>query len=711
MRNALVSHVLAVAVAFGPALAVRNLQAADTAKPTALPLKKIVLFNSGVGFFEHAGEVTGDASVDLQFNVDDINDLLKSLVPQDLGGGRASTVTYGSMDPITKTLKTFAIDLTQNPTIADLLGQVRGEQAELDAGKAMKGTILGIEKRKHRVEKDVIEEEYLNLLTDEGLTSVALPSVQRIRLLNPKLDAELRQALALLATGRSNDKKNVSLRFLGEGKRPVRVSYIQESPVWKTSYRLVLDEEKDPLLQGWAIVENTTEEDWKEVDLTLVSGRPISFVMNLYQPLYISRPLVEPELFASLRPQTYGQDMTGADREFAEAGKQARERQMDSLARKAPAAPAAAAPPGITKTGAGTLSLSGANSYGGSTAESNRRALEKAASLGDGLQSAAEASNLGELFQYEIETPVALPRQQSAMLPIVAETVKGEKVSIYNPAVHPKHPLNGLRLTNSTKLHLMQGPITVFDADSYAGDAQIEDLPPGTERLLSYAVDLDTEVAQVTNGKPSELVSMKIVRGVLQISNKLAREVVYTVKNSGRKEKKVLVEYPLDTTWKLTAPEKPTEKTRDRYRFAVAAAPGKPAELKIAEDQLVYSAIAITDIDDGSLALYMRGKNISEEVRKAVADVRTRNAEINALRTQHTRIEQQVNVINQEQSRIRQNMQQLDRNSELYQRYVKKFGEQEDMVEKLRAEALTVQEQIDAKTRELNDFIGSLNVA
>ena len=167
MRHALLPLSLAVAVAFGPTLGLRNIQAADAAKPAALPLKKIVLFNSGVGFFEHAGEVTGDASVDLQFNVDDINDLLKSLVPQDLGGGRASTVTYGSMDPITKTLKTFAIDLTQNPTIADLLGQVRGEQAEIDAGKAMKGTILGIEKRKRVIDKEVLEEEYLNLLTDE----------------------------------------------------------------------------------------------------------------------------------------------------------------------------------------------------------------------------------------------------------------------------------------------------------------------------------------------------------------------------------------------------------------------------------------------------------------------------------------------------------------------------------------------------------------
>jgi hypothetical protein len=706
MRRRLFTHFLAAAVALAP-LAHGNLRAADDKDSSSLPLKRIVLFNSGVGFFEHRGEVTGDATVDLKFKVDDVNDLLKSLVPQDLGGGQASTVTYGSKDPITKTLKTFAIDLTEEPTIAELLNQVRGEAVAVEAAKPIQGRILGVEKRKRATADDkIVEEEFLNLVTDDGLKSVPLASLQSIRLLNEDLDAELQQALLLLASDRSNDKKNVSLRFTGEGKRPVRVSYIQEAAVWKTSYRLVLDDEKQPLLQGWAIVENTTEEDWRDVQLTLVSGRPISFVMNLYDPLYVPRPMVEPELFASLRPQRYGQDMAGAEREFAEAGKKLQEKQSEMLARKAmPKASAAPAP---------TSNMGAAAGAGGARVPGLRLRYtgEEDRSLAEGMQSAAEASNLGELFQYEIDAPVKLPRQQSAMLPIVAETVKGEKVSIFNAAVHPKHPLNGLRLTNSTKLHLMQGPITVFDAGSYAGDAQIEDLPAGSERLISYAVDLDTEVVQRVEGKPNQIVALKIVRGVLEVTNRFERETSFTVKNSGRKEAKVLVEYPLDPSWKLTAPEKPSEKTRDRYRFAVAAPVGKPVELKVAEEQLNYMSLGLTNIDDGSLLVYLRSKVISDDVRKAVEEVRSRNAALQELRTKHANVEQQIRVIGEEQSRIRQNMSSLrDPNSELHQRYVKKFGEQEDAIEKLRIESLELQQQIDAKTKELADFVAGLNVS
>lgn len=708
MRRRLFTHFLAAAVALAP-LTNGNLRAADDKDSSSLPLKRIVLFNSGVGFFEHGGEVTGDATVDLKFKVDDVNDLLKSLVPQDLGGGQASTVTYGSKDPITKTLKTFAIDLTEEPTIAELLNQVRGEEVAVEAAKPIEGRILGVEKRKRAAADDkIVEEEFLNLVTEDGLKSVALASLQSIRLLNEELDAELQQALLLLASDRSNDKKNVSLRFTGDGTRPVRVSYIQEAPVWKTSYRLVLDDEKQPLLQGWAIVENTTEEDWRDVQLTLVSGRPISFVMNLYDPLYVPRPMVEPELFASLRPQRYGQDMAGAEREFAEAGKKLQEKQSEMLARKA--MPKAAAAPAPSSNAAG---ISGS----GSIRDAQRglglsMAGSFASDLDVGFQSSAEASNLGELFQYEIDAPVKLPRQQSAMLPIVAETVKGEKVSIFNAAVHPKHPLNGLRLTNSTKLHLMQGPITVFDAGSYAGDAQIEDLPAGSERLISYAVDLDTEVVQRVEGKPNQIVSLKIVRGVLQVTNKTERETSFTVKNSGRKEAKVLLEYPLDPSWKLTAPEKPAEKTRDRYRFAVAAPVGKPVELKVAEEQLNYMSLGLTNIDDGSLLVYLRSNVISDDVRKAVEEVRSRNAALQELRTKHANVEQQIRVIGEEQSRIRQNMSSLrDPNSELHQRYVKKFGEQEDAIERLRIESLELQQQIDAKAKELADFVAGLNVS
>ena len=665
---------------------------AEDSAVNPLPLKKVVLFNSGVGFFEHDGEVTGDAQVELKFNVDDVNDLLKSMVVEDLGGGRISTVTYGSMDPITKTLKTFAIDLTDNPTLADLLDQVRGEKVEIESPNKTTGVILGVEKRKQKAGDDeTVEVEYLNLLSDEGLRSTPLASVARIKLLNEQLDRELRQALAVLALGHATDKKSVTLNFLGDGKRSVRVGYIQEAPIWKTSYRLVLHDEGQPLLQGWALVENTTEADWKDVSLSLVSGRPISFVMNLYQPLYVPRPVVEPELFASLRPQTYGQAMEGM--ELGEVAK--------------------------AKAEGGAASLRRAGAMGGMGGMPPAPAAPMAAKSADALfaggenaavQSVAQAKEVGELFQYAIDTPVDLPRQQSAMLPIVNDKVAGEKVSIYNPAVQPKHPLNGLRLKNTTNLHLMQGPITVFDGGSYAGDARIEDLAPGAERLISYAIDLDAEVVAESKGYADQLVSVRLAKGVLQTSRKLRREQIYTAKNSAKQAKKLLIEYPLDPSWKLVAPEKPAEKTRDMYRFALSAEPDKPAKLTVAEEQTVSQEVAANNLDGGAIQLYLRSPVVSDAIKKALQEIVKRKSEIEQLTQRMQQDEQQIAAITQEQARIRENMAQLERNSELYNRYVKKFGSQEDEVEKLRAEIAKLQQQVNEKRQSLSEYLLGLDL-
>ena len=221
-----------------------------------------------------------------------------------------------------------------------------------------------------------------------------------------------------------------------------------------------------------------------------------------------------------------------------------------------------------------------------------------------GIQAAVQAANVGNLFKYVIATPVSLPRQQSAMLPIANADVKGEKLDIYNAAVQAKHPLYGLRFTNTTDLYLMQGPITVFDGGVYAGDARIEDLPPGGERLISYGIDLDTEVAPETKSQPEELLSVHLLKGTMVTERKYVRSQEYTVKNSGKKAKTVLVEYPIDAAWKLVAPEKPTEKTRDLYRFAVEAKPGEPAKLTIDQERAERQQIALTNMDDNTIQFY-----------------------------------------------------------------------------------------------------------
>jgi len=688
---------LLAALVAGLAVAV---QAADDKPTDPLPLKKVVLFSSGVGFYEHAGNVNGDAKIDLKFNVQEINDLLKSMVLEDNGGGKISTVTYGSKDPVTKALKTFAIDLTSNPTLADLLAQIRGEKIQIEAQTTVTvGTIVGVEKRKVRVpgKDETIEVTYLNLLTSDGLRSLNLDNVSKIKLVDEKLNAELMQALTILAAGHSTDKKTVSLNFLGKGKRPVRVGYIQESPIWKTSYRLVVKEKDAPLLQGWAIVENTTEQDWNDVALTLISGRPISFRMDMYQPLYVSRPLVEPELYASLRPQVYSQDLASRDREFR--------KQAEAKSGPAPAAPLAGA--AMPSNG---MAMAKRKADAAEYVDRGRANTDEQMNIGKGVQSLAQAGDVGEMFKYDISTPVTLPRQQSAMLPIVNESVKAEKVSIYNPAVHPKHPLAGLKLNNSTELHLMQGPITVFDGGAYAGDARIEDLPPGSERLISYAMDLDTEVAPESKGQPEQLVSVKMVKGTLQVARKHQREQLYTIKNSGKSAKKLLIEYNFDSSWKLMEPKEPAEKTRNLYRFVATAEPGKPATLKILEERIDNQVLAITNIDDGTISFYMNTKVISKEAKDALAEVIKRKQAINVTVGKRNNVQNQINAIDQEQNRLRQNMAQLDRNSDLYNRYVKKMTEQEDQVDKLRNEIKGLNEEEQQQRRSLDEYLLKLDV-
>src|SRR6516225_3536328 len=308
---------LAAFIALRPSFSpIPSAHAASAARPdmSALPVAQVVLYSSGVGYFQREGEVEGSQRIDLSFPVQDINDLLKSMVLQDLGGGHISAVSYDSQAPIDKTLRSFAIDLTSNPGFGQILNQARGEKVEVVLQQSnatqpgtLTGTIVGLEHQKQAVGKDTVEVELLNLWCADGMRSLKMSDVQRVRFLNPVIDSEFKKALETLALSHDTQKKAVSISCLGEGKRAVKVGYVVENPIWKTSYRLVLDKDKkeQPFLQGWAVVENPSDEDWKDVRMALVSGRPISFQMNLYDPLYVSRPVVEPELFASLRPVAY----------------------------------------------------------------------------------------------------------------------------------------------------------------------------------------------------------------------------------------------------------------------------------------------------------------------------------------------------------------------------------------------------------------------
>lgn len=651
--------------------------AGSGAAAPVLPLSKVVLYTSGVGYFQRDGVVEGRAEVELRFRVDQVNDLLKSLVVQDFDGGQIGVMTYDSRDPITKTLKSFAIDLTASVGLGQLLERVRGEEIEVSAPTPLRGVILGVEKKRERAgDKEAVDVEYLNLLTESGLRAVPLPGVQRIQLTNPRLDAELRQALQVLASSRDTQKKTVRLTFEGQGRRRVRVGYVMEAPVWKTSYRLALTDGKPPFLQGWAMMENTTDDDWEAVSLSLISGRPISFTMDLYEPLYVKRPVLTLERYESLRPQAYEQ---AREADTAKSRLEALA-EAPSVGRSARMAAPSPAP------------------------------LRRDVSLeGGGVAAAAEGREAGELFEYAVGTPVSLARHKSAMLPIVNTGVAGEKVSIYNERVHTKHPLNGVRLKNSTGQHLLQGPITVFDGGVYAGDAQLGDVTAGQERLLSYALDLRMEIEPQRVAEQEALVSASLRKGTLLVTRKQVSEKTYIVTNRDQKPKTALIEHPARPEWKLVEPKAP-ERTRDAYRFAVAAKAGESARLQVREERPIQQTIAMADAGPNVIALYVQAREVSPRVKEALGRVVAFRSRLDRTAAKRGDTEKRVEEITKEQGRIRDNMGRVPANSELHARYLAKLGQQETEIESLRKELAALRSEERSQKQEMEEYLLKLDV-
>ncbi len=661
-----------------------------------LPVTRVVLFSSGVGYFEHGGTIEGNREIEFRFRTEAINDLLKSLVIEDLDGGQITSVSYTSKDPITKTLKSFAVDLTEPSSVAQLLLQLRGQRVEIEAPQPISGAIVSTEEVQEKYEMGIVTKVRLNLMTDEGLRTVPLESVSRIRFCDPVVDRDFRRALEVLAGAHDVTKKVVSISLRGEGRRRIRLGYILEAPIWKTSYRLVLDEGERGLLQGWAIVENTTDEDWRDVRLALVSGRPISFTMNLYEPLYIRRPEEKLELYESIRGQAYEQALEVRKAgELAEAGLQA----------------APPAPMGLGGFGGGrALAERQKRRAADESLEAEARLGLEIDALGRSVRSAAEAVDLGQFFRYEIAFPVRIDRQQSAMLPIVVAEVPCRRLSIYNETVHSKYPLAGLRLKNDTNTYWTQGPITVFEGGAYAGDAKITDIPPGSERLISYAVDLQTEVAWQAASAPDELLSVRLARGVLISMRKAVRSRQYTLKYSGEGRRHVLIDYPIDPNWTLVEPKEAEEKTRSHYRFGVDVSSEEPTRLEVREEQIRSQQVALTDLNEGMVAIYLSAKQVSEPVKQALREVMRRNHEIALVQQERVVCETKIREIFEDQERIRANMGQLDRASELYKNYVKKFTDQETEIEKLRARVAELKDREAQLQKARDEYLMALEV-
>jgi len=649
-----------------------------------LDLERITLYRSGVGSFEWRGVIEGDKDLSLRFDRDRINDILKSMVLLDAGGGRIEAVGYDSKEPLERRLAGFAIDVGGG-SLQEILAELRGSPVRLsEPGRTTEGIVVGLGYREElRESSPASRVEYVNVLTDGGIRPIELGNIGQMTVLDERLAGELESALAALAESSNAATATVDLRFRGAGVRPVVVGYVHESPVWKTSYRLVLPDAGRAAgsaggggratLQGWAIVENTTDEDWDDVTLTLVSGRPVGFTMNLYEPLFLDRPEVPVPVEGAAAPKVYER---GEESELARTVDPAASRRMNREALSAPAL-------GVAADGASWADYSPA--------------------------AQATARERGELFVYELDEPVTIERRRSAMIPLLSSAVSSRRVSIYNENDLAAHPMRGVELTNDSGLKLMPGPVTVFDGGAFAGDAQIGSFAAGETRLLAHAVDLDV-AAEVDRDNRTELTGVSISGRALRRTYRDVSTTEYAFTNRANADRVVLIEVAKRPGMELLNAGGPSEETPRGYRFELTVPAGETRSKAVAFERVRSDRIGLTDRPLEQLAREVRGQRVSARVIEALERGAALQAQVAETERHAERLRGELRTEQGEQQRLRANLQAVPRDSDLYRRYLEAMDASEDRLSELTRERAEADRAVDRARAAFESYVRDLKI-
>ena len=681
--NATVRSITATVMVF-LLLPVSRGQGAVGAEEVAMPLKRVVLFTSGVGYFEHSGEVDSSSRVTLRFRPEVMVDVIRSLVVLDRGSGSVVAGVYDSREPLERTLRSLSVNLADNPALHQILRRLRGRSVELATLEgSLRGRVVSVQKRTVIGEKGTEEHYAVNLLTGDGLRSVSLDDIRSCAVADDQVNRDLDRALNLLATARDRNHKLLRLVFSGGERREVRIGYLRETPVWKTSYRIVKQGDRT-LLQGWAHLENTTETDWNDVRLTLTSARPVSFIQNLYDPIYVKRPEIPLPGQRRLQPGRHEDRLT----ETLAAEFEKSPLRMKGLFAGRAGAPAAAM-----------------------REEAEAYPAAPTVSTMEALQPTAAGQRTGEMFVYRLKQPLTLEKNRAAMVPILNAMVAAEWLTVINPRINSGTPMNCVVVSNTSGNFLSAGPVTVFEEGIYAGEGLLSDTPEGGEKIISYAGD-PRSLADIEEKPVSEaVVSVKIVKGTLEARVKKVVKTDYTIRNRRSDlSRSYLVEHPIRRGWTLTAPTGSVQRTADFYRFRMSVPPRSSKTLQVVEEKVIHRSYGLSSLTPDRILYYVSGQKISAAVREALQRTVNMRREIEDLERRIADLERERREIQSDQARIRENMRVLARSDQLFMRYMKKLNAQEDRTERITSQLVELRERLRRKKAELDDYLSNLTI-
>lgn len=647
------------------------LLAAGVLAAAPLPFQRIVVYKNGVAFYERAGVIKPGEPAALEFRAAEMDDVLKSLVLDAPGG--VARLRYEFRDSRNPAAPPDPLRPTQQQPLAVLLDHYRGARVEMDyRGSPAAGVIVS--GRAALPPNQGLKQE-LTLLLDSGAFAVFdLDAASGLRFSDPRLQKQFADALARMARDLVPDRRTVFLDLAASGQQRVTVRYLAPAPVWKSTYRLLLPDSGDATLEGWAIIENATGEDWNQVSLSAVSGRPVSFLTRLLEARYVNRREVDLPGIEPLAPQVHAGALASeekpAQRLAARAGPMA-------VIRGKPADEAAlAAPAGMELSS---------------------------------VEPAAEGREAGELFEYSFSAPVSARAGESLLLPFFQGRIAARKLLIYSDRSQA-NPRFAAEIANSTGKTLDGGPITVYHASGYSGEAMMEVLKNGEKRLISYAVDQAVRVTTNFESGEETIRSFRASQGVLTTRTAIQRTTVYTVFNAGAKEKTMLVEHPVTPGWKLLKP-KADETAPSSWRFSVALASQGTSKLAVVEEREVESSTAITSLTPDVLITFIQNRALGAAARKQLEEVAARKRGIAAADAELRQTETELRDLGSEQDRLRQNINTL-RNvagqQEQVNRYAAELAKGDVRITQLRDRISELRRRKAALETELNALIEKL---
>jgi hypothetical protein len=659
---------------------------------STLPITRVALFKHGVGHFEREGTVEGDAALALTFRQPEVSDVLKSLTVLDLGGGHFTSVSYDSTKPLEQMLAEVALTIPDQGSLVGLLPQIKGARVAVHSGvsEPVQGSILGIDSSERQTGDGVVRIVLLSLLTDAGdVRSFDLHALAALQILDPALRRDLDFFLKTQLSAKKKDARTFTFFAQGAGRRTVRISYTLEAPVWKATYRILLGEEgRPPTIQGWAVVDNAQDEDWDHVQLSLIAGLPVSFIHDLYTPRYIRRPEVRVQETTGVLPPVT-EDGIASDRL---EGLQA-EAFEDSTLGSSPAmrvAKRAAIPQGMAVRGATAPHRSAVSSTPAQVRE----------------------RQVGDLFEYEIEHPVTIQRNQSALVPIVQRPFEGRPVLLYNKQARAGNPMRCVEFRNTTGLTLEGGPVTVLEGGSYVGEAMLETTRPDEQRLVAYAVELSVRVLDSVESYQGSVQRVVIHDGRMATYRGMVRQTTYMIQNKSAREQTLYLEHPRDGTgWDLTEPSKPHEVTDNCWRFRITLAPRKLTQFAVKQRHQAEVVHGLADVTATTVGFWLQERYLDDATAAVLREVAGLNQEVARVSERLARLGEERGRIHEEQRRIRENLQALgDRfgEKELRERFVRTLGAQEDRLAQIDAESREATHSRDALRARAAESLGRL---